>query len=322
MTSYPTVSSHYSNNTQDQAYHDPPQFYNPHPPHDTYDQSGYREPEQYQDEPSYSLPQGPSTEPLGMNTKEEPSDYVDEFNPTPREPRPPRSLRAWRYQQGRRLWTQGSRPRCLCRFFCCTVFVTLFLVAGIVLALALWIRPPDVIVGSDNSTSPAVAQGVNLLTDGFQINLGLPIEVVNPNYFSARLTHVDAQLFYPINNTLVGNGTVNNVVLPSSSTTNFTFPFALVYTTSIDPTFAIITDIAEKCNSSQSDLTIRYKITIGVRIFFVTISPSISNTLSFTCPISESDLQVRLLIPSISSFNLTIFCFEQSLLKSLGVNPT
>ena len=69
----------------------------------------------------------------------------------------PRSLRAWRYQQGRRLWTQvrtscelrfidadihgnvlqGSRPRCLCRFFCCTVFITLFLVAAIVLALAL-----------------------------------------------------------------------------------------------------------------------------------------------------------------------------------------
>jgi hypothetical protein len=87
MTSYPTVSSHYSNNTQDQAYHDPPQFYNPHPPHDTYDQSGYREPEQYQDEPSYSLPQGQSTEPLGMNTKEEPSEYVDELNPTARQPR-------------------------------------------------------------------------------------------------------------------------------------------------------------------------------------------------------------------------------------------
>ena len=32
---------------------------------------------------------------------------------------------------------QGSRPRCLCRFFCCTVFIVIFLVAAIVLTLAL-----------------------------------------------------------------------------------------------------------------------------------------------------------------------------------------
>lgn len=111
------------------------------------------------------------------------------------------------------------------------------------------------------------------------------------------------------------------MVLPSSSTTNFTFPFALVYTKSIDPTLAIITDIASKCLGSQSELTVRYKITIGVRVFFVTISPSISNTLSFTCPISTNDLEVRLLVTFyLPPFNLTTFYFEQSLLKSLGVN--
>ena len=61
---------------------------------------------------------------------------------------------------------QGSRPRCLCRFFCCTVFILLFIIAAIVLALTLvrylvvplnffsllfpfqWIRPPNIIVGS------------------------------------------------------------------------------------------------------------------------------------------------------------------------------
>jgi hypothetical protein len=32
---------------------------------------------------------------------------------------------------------QGSRPRCLCRFFCCTFFIILFLVAAIVLSLLL-----------------------------------------------------------------------------------------------------------------------------------------------------------------------------------------
>lgn len=126
-SSYPTggPTHYYGNNPQDETYHDPPQFYNPHGPHETYDQSGYREPEVYVDEPSYTLPQGQSAEPLELNTKEEPDYAAEEFTPTPRKPRcvhrltapsnyllvcfenrSPRSLRAWRYQQGRRLWTQ------------------------------------------------------------------------------------------------------------------------------------------------------------------------------------------------------------------------
>lgn len=32
---------------------------------------------------------------------------------------------------------QGSRPRCLCRFICCTFFIALFLVASVILSLAL-----------------------------------------------------------------------------------------------------------------------------------------------------------------------------------------
>jgi len=296
-SSYPTggPSNYYGNNPQDETYQDPPQFYNPHAPHETYDQSGYREPDLYLDEPSYTLPQGHSAEPLESNTKEEPDYVAEEFTPTPRNPvnpRSPRSLRAWRYQQGRRLWTQGSRPRCLCRFVCCTVLITIFLIASILLALALWIRPPNIVIGGNNGTSPAVAQGVNVLSDGFQVNMDIPIEVINPNFFSVKLTHVDAQLFYRINNTLIGNGTIHNVNLPSGSTTNFTFPFALVYTESIDPNSAIITDIASKClGSPPSDLTINYKITVGVRVLMVTIAPTISNSLSFACPIDPTTLQ-------------------------------
>lgn len=92
MASYPTgapypaggPSQYYGNNPQDETYHDPPEFYNPHAPHETYDQSGYREPEQYLDEPSYTLPQA---EPVESNTKEEPDYIVEEFAPNPRKPR-------------------------------------------------------------------------------------------------------------------------------------------------------------------------------------------------------------------------------------------
>jgi LEA14-like dessication related protein len=154
------------------------------------------------------------------------------------------------------------------------------------------VRPPDVIIGGGNNTTAVVVQSVNVVNDGIQVGLGLPVEVVNPNYFSAKLTHVKANIYYPINNTLIGNGTLNNVNLPSHSTTNFTFPFLFDYTTSIDPSFAIITDIAEKCLASpQSDLTIKYVLTVGVKVFFVSVSPTITNSVSFACPISASDIK-------------------------------
>ncbi|KAI0293093.1 hypothetical protein BC826DRAFT_1143440 [Russula brevipes] len=325
---YPSgeASKYYGDSTHPagpEEYHDPPQFYNPHAPHDTYDPSGYREPEPepYKDEPSYSLPQGQSTEPLGAGSKEEPF-YAEEFNPAPL-PRSARNLRAWRYQQGRRLWTQGSRPRCLCRFFCCTVLIAIFLVIIIVLCLALWARPPNIIIGGDNTTSAVTTQSIEPLSDGIQVNLGLDVEVINPNYFSVELTRVTADIIYPINNTRIGNGTFKNLKLPAHSRTNFTFPFMFAYEESIDPNLAIITDLASKClGSRQSNLSLRYSITVAVKVFFFTISPTISNAISFACPISSSDLQVRLFIFStVDSFvKVDDPCLEQTLAKEVGLD--
>jgi hypothetical protein len=89
MPAYPTggADQYYVNEPQHGTYHGTEQFdlYNPHQPSDPYDQSDYRVP--YQDEPSYSLPQGQSMEPLGPSNKEEVSFYADAANPIPREPR-------------------------------------------------------------------------------------------------------------------------------------------------------------------------------------------------------------------------------------------
>ncbi|KAH8995395.1 hypothetical protein EDB92DRAFT_201737 [Lactarius akahatsu] len=285
------ASQYYNDNQQHDAYYDGSHFdpYNTHQRHDSNDQGRIQEP--YQDEPIHPLSQGHSTDPLNHENKEEPTFYADEFSATPRNGNP-RNVRTWRYQQGRHLWTRGGGLRCLCRFFFCTVFIALFLVISIALCLALWIRPPDIIIGSNNNTSPVVTQGVNVVNDGIQVKLGLPVQVVNPNYFSAKLTHVTADIIYPINNTHIGNGTLSNVKLPSHTTTSFTFPFTIDYTESIDPTSAIITDIAAKCLASpQKDLTIKYELTVGVKVFFVSVSPTISDSISFTCPISSSDLE-------------------------------
>ena len=91
MTSYPTGGPglYYGADPQQGVYHDPPQFdpYNTHIAHDAYDQGDYREPYKDELEPSYSLPQGQSMEPLEPSTKEEISYYAEEPISTPRKPR-------------------------------------------------------------------------------------------------------------------------------------------------------------------------------------------------------------------------------------------
>ena len=123
-------------------------------------------------------------------------------------------------------------------------------------------------------------------------------------------TLMQVQIIYPINNTLIGNGTLKNVVLPSHATTTFTFPFSLDYTEAIDPNHAILEDLLTKCAGSQQDLTITYKLTVGVKVFFITVSPTISNPISFPCPIPQSTLQVSSLMNFTASFQLQTVFFD------------
>jgi hypothetical protein len=158
--------------------------------------------------------------------------------------------------------------------------------------------------------------------------------VNNPNYFGVSISKINAdvcfcsnlflvnifayvptQIFYPINNTKLGNGNESNINFPAHSQTNFTFPIDITYQTSLDPSNKILVDIATKCGfiggGAKSQITVNYKITvglgsytsdsqlltgqyaqIGIRIFCITISPDISNSLSFDCPISQGDISV------------------------------
>ena len=157
--------------------------------------------------------------------------------------------------------------------------------------------------------------------------------VDNPNYFSVDIqqiqaevsilwttilaSHFPSQIIYPINNTNVGQGLLNNVVIHSNAQTNLTFPFSLDYITSVDPQHLILVDLAQKCGlvGSKSNISVKYKITvrwqlwsdwqalrhswcslqIKLLILIVPISPVISNSFDFACPISASDLSVWLL---------------------------
>ncbi|TFK55097.1 hypothetical protein OE88DRAFT_998042 [Heliocybe sulcata] len=118
--------------------------------------------------------------------------------------------------------------------------------------------------------------------------------VNNPNYFSVAFKEIKAQIFYPINNTPIGTGQENNIVFPGGSSRNITFPFTISYKSSSDPNQAVISDIASKCGfggGSKSNLVVNAKLTLGLKVLAVTISPTISQDFSFACPLSESDIE-------------------------------
>jgi len=183
--------------------------------------------------------------------------------------------------------------RCIGRICCCSLMTTVFLIVSIVLALALWIRPPSISIGTVQPLSSSISAASN----GLNIQLGVDISVANPNYFSVDFEKIELQLFYPINNTAVGGGTATNIDFKSRSLTNFTFPFTLSYNSSENQADAIISDIASKCGASggtKSNLEVNYEITLGIHILVATVSPVISNTFSFPCPISASELSTLL----------------------------
>ncbi|KAJ6502430.1 hypothetical protein C8R45DRAFT_976615 [Mycena sanguinolenta] len=296
---------HYGQQQQPQygQYGEPAQDFNPYAPpdhaHPTYEPGAYEHAGGYRDDPGHEPPRRQGSQgysdalappPLTLKAVDETSSFdPGEFTPGPRGPKTAKNLRQYRMDFRGPLWRRGSKASCIFRFFCCSLMSIVFLVVTILLTLVLFLRPPSITFGDVTPSS----SGVQLTTDGININMGVNISVDNPNFFSVDFTKINAQIFYPINNTAVGTGTAKNVVLGSHAETNFTFPFTIQYSTSIDPQNLILLDLAKKCGiigGSKTDLTVDYKITLSVQILFIPISPSISNTFTFPCPLTGDDL--------------------------------
>jgi len=273
------------------SYHDSADF-NPYtgaapPPHASYDQSG-----QYKDE----------AEPVGT-VAGPPQAQSKEFDPFQPPPKSTGDLRMWRQDHHGNLWTKGGRGRCIGRFCCCTIMVTILLLVSIVLTLAIFLRPPDIQFSGVQPSASGSA--VEATSSDLKVNLGIGISVRNPNFFTVTFKSIKANVNYPINNTQLGGGTQSNVVFPSNSKTSFTFPFTIDYSEAKDPQGAILVDIANKCGfvpgSVKKQLSVQYTLTLAIQILFVTISPPISGTANFDCPFSLSDIKpLAAAIPALS----------------------
>lgn len=104
--------------------------------------------------------------------------------------------------------------------------------------------------------------------------------VFNFNYFDVVMKKIQAEIVYPINNTPLGGGVANDIAFKNGEQTNFTFPFTLTYSPSVDSSGQVLADLAKKCGAlggQRQDLSVNYKITVSTQ------SDSVLPELMKTC---------------------------------------
>ncbi|KAL4067883.1 hypothetical protein J3A83DRAFT_4359747 [Scleroderma citrinum] len=277
----------------DQHRNETPAFdpYNNSEPHQAYDQGGYGPyaPGEYKDYPGAHQPADPQA---AAYAQKEGNRYDSAGFARATTGSRSRDLRKWRYEHhGGSLWTRGSRGKCIMRFCCCTLLIALLLIISVLLALLLWVRPPNVIIGSVGP--PSTGSEIQLESNGVQLNLAINITVNNPNYFSVSFSSINANIYYPINNTYIGGGNQTGITFPSHTNKTITFPFSIAYTTTMPSSNQILADLTTKCGlngGTASDITVDYDLTLNLRVLFFTVSPTVSNSASFMCPLTSSDL--------------------------------
>ncbi|KAI3607587.1 epressed protein [Moniliophthora roreri] len=157
-----------------------------------------------------------------------------------------------------------------------------------------WLRPPSIKIFSAGMSPNST--GIDFTMTGITTTLSADISVNNPNYISAKLNTLDAEVIYPTEVARVpfGGGTLKDIMFNTNSQTNFTFLFDIDYQYKDDPKRSVLMVIANKCgilSSAKGKLNLEYKITANVRVFSFTINPSISNTLSVDCLIPDNIIQ-------------------------------
>ncbi|KAI9638953.1 uncharacterized protein MKK02DRAFT_41983 [Dioszegia hungarica] len=204
---------------------------------------------------------------------------------------PPRStgiLRMWRKDERGKQWSRGGGVRTFFRFCCCCTTLSVIIIVSMLLAIALYVRPPNLSLNSINLGT----SGVNLNSNSFSVNINLDISVSNPNWFNVDFKEISADVKYPGVDSKFGGGTLYNVNFAGYAESGFSFPLALNYSSSIDPNQVILQDLISKCGSATSqDVTVQYVLYLKLRILSFVIPVTTNSDASFPCPISAADIR-------------------------------
>jgi len=200
-------------------------------------------------------------------------------------------LRLWRHSEHGSLLTKGGRGPCIGRFACCSIMTILFLLISIALSFAMWLRPPDITFGSIQA--PTSGSAIQATTSQITINLRIPIDVKNPNFFNAPFEKISAKAWYPLTGVEVGGGETDNIAFAANSETSFNFPLSIVYSQEKDPNGAMLKDISDRCGftgNPKREIDVKYTITLSIRLIAWTISPSFTGTTGFDCPLTKDQI--------------------------------
>ncbi|KAK9761939.1 hypothetical protein K7432_012781, partial [Basidiobolus ranarum] len=125
------------------------------------------------------------------------------------------------------------------------------------------------------------------------IDIDLILKVHNPNLISIKLSNITATGFYNINgkSVNVGKGALNQTVtFPATGDLTFPLPFHLLYTASDPDSQAALKDLISRCGilgGARQPLSMSYKAELDIALIsWLGIRPTITNNISFDCPIT------------------------------------
>ncbi|KAF7731550.1 hypothetical protein EC973_009314 [Apophysomyces ossiformis] len=174
----------------------------------------------------------------------------------------------------------GCCPRWI-RWLAC---ILLLIIVGLGIAvgvLAALFKTPEVKFNGLNGEPQ-----FNLVGTNANISFQLSISVNNPNIESVTFSNILAKAYYPgYRDHSIGGGQKDNVHISSNAITNIIFPFSLTIG-SADT--GILTDILSKCGllgGAKQNIKVDYDVTPTIKILGIPISPTISNSASFPCPL-------------------------------------
>ncbi|KAI9018708.1 hypothetical protein CLU79DRAFT_284528 [Phycomyces nitens] len=200
-------------------------------------------------------------------------------------------------------YDDGPKKRSCCDLLCCgccvccprwlrwIACILLLIIVGLGIAvgvLAAIFKTPSVdFKGIDGVPS------FNLQGTTANISAVLSISVNNPNIESVTFEKIIAKAYYPnYRNTSLGGGQKNNVHISSNAITNILFPFSLIIDLSLAQQQYIMTDLLGKCGflgGQKEDIRIEYDVQPTIKIIGIPITITVSDSVSFPCPLQESD---------------------------------
>jgi len=211
-------------------------------------------------------------------------------------PMQPRSVRRgiW-LPEDRRAFQEQSLLSQIFRCLVCFLVLGVILVLSIIILIVLFLRPPN--IGVKNIDMPQSIDGLNIdpSRQAFSFPINLTVRVSNPNYVSAEINSIHANLFDKhADSTRVGSCDLRHKHIKSHNDTDITIPCHVRYSLEEDPNKSVIKDIINRCGfngKKKQDFDMSLKLRLSITVLSITVPINVNPNIRFSCPVSKSDLK-------------------------------